>query len=71
MDLPLFWQYKFISLATHWVQDSKRPKEFHLQLLIAFSFDIFAIQLNLLAESITSRLSLFIIGSFLQFLDVL
>ena len=71
MDLPLFQQFEFIGLATHRVQNSKRPKELRLQLPIAFGFDIFAVQPNLLAESITFKLSFFIVGSFLQFLGVL
>lgn len=47
-----------------------RPKNFRLQLLIAFSSDIYIVQLNLLTESVTSKLSSFIIASFLQFLNV-
>ena len=71
MDLLSFWQFEFVGLATYWVQNSKRPKELCLQLLIAFGFDIFAVQPNLLARSITFRLSSFIVGSFFQFLGVL
>ena len=71
MDSPLFWQFEFVGLATHWVQNSKRSKELRLQLPITFSLDIFAIQPNLLTGSVTSRLSLFIVSSFLQFFGVL
>ena len=71
MDPPLFRQFEFLGLATHQVQNSKKPKEFRVQLPIAFGFDIFVFQLNLLAKSITSRLSSFIVGLFLQFLCVL
>ena len=71
MDLPSFRQFEFVGLATHRVQNSKRPKELRLQLPIAFGFDIFAIQPNLLARSVTSRLGFFIVGLFLQFLGVL
>ena len=71
IDLLSFWQFEFVGLTTHRVQNSKRPKELRLQLPIAFGFDIFAVQLNLLTENVTSRLSFFIMGSFLQFLGVL
>ena len=71
IDLSLFWQFEFVDLATHRVQNSKRPKELRLQLPITFGFNIFAIQPNLLAGSITFRLSFFIVGSFLQFLGML
>ena len=71
MDLLSFWQFEFVSLATHKVQNLKRPKELCLQLLIVFDFDIFAIQPNRLTKSITSRLSFFLIGLFLQFLGML
>ena len=71
MDPPSFRQFEFIDLVTHQVQNSKRPKELCFQLLIAFGFDIFVVQPNLLTESVTFRLSSFIIGSFLQFLSVL
>ena len=71
MDPPLFWQFEFVGLAIHQVQNSKRPKKFRLQLLIAFGFDIFAVQPNFLARSVTSRLSSFIVSLFLQFLGVL
>ena len=71
MDPPLFRQFEFVGLATHRVQNSKKPKKLRLQLPIAFGFDIFAIQPNLLAKSVTSRLSSFIVGLFLQFLNVL
>ena len=70
MDLPLFWQFKFVSMANHWMQNLKKPKEFRLQISFVFVFDIFAVQLNLFARSITSKLSFFIVGSFLQFLGV-
>ena len=56
-----------VGLANHWVQNSKKPKKLRLQLPITFGLDIFAVQLNLLARSVTFRLSSFIIGSFLQF----
>ena len=71
IDPPSFWQFEFVGLATHWVQNSKRSKELRLQLLIAFGFDIFAVQPNLLSGSVTSRLSSFIVGLFLQFLGML
>ena len=71
MDPPSFWPFEFIDLATQRVQNSKRPKELRLQFSIAFGFDIFFVQLNLLAGSITSRISSFIVGSFLQFFGIL
>ena len=71
MNSPLFWQFEFVGLATHQVQNSKKPKELRLQLLIAFGFDIFAVQPKFLTGSVTSRLSSFIVSSFLQFLNVL
>ena len=71
IDPPSFRQFEFIGLATYQVQNLKRPKKLRLQLLIAFDLDIFTIQPNLLARSVTSRLSSFIVGSFLQFLGVL
>ena len=71
MDLPLFRQFKFVGLATYWVQNSKKPKELRFQLPIIFDFDIFAIQPNFFAKSVTSRLSSFIVCSFLQFLGML
>ena len=71
MNPPSFRQFEFRGLATHWLQNSKRPKELRLQLPIAFGFDIFAVQSNLFAGSITSRLNSFIVSSFLRFLGVL
>ena len=71
MDPPLFRQFEFVGLAIYRVQNSKMPKKLRLQLPITFSFDIFAVQPNLLAQSITSRLSFFIMNSFLQFLGIL
>ena len=71
MDPPSFRQFEFVGLATHQVQNSKKSKELRFQLPIVFGFDIFAVQPNLLAGSITSRLGSFIVGSFLQFLGVL
>ena len=53
------------------MQNSKKSIELRLQLPIAFGFDIFAIQLNVFVESITSRLSFFIVDLFLEFLGVL
>ena len=70
MDPLSFRQFKFVGLASHQVQNSKRPKELRFQLSIAFRFDIFAIQLNLVAGSITFRLSSFIVGLFLQVFGV-
>ena len=71
MDPLLFRQFEFVDLVTHQVQNSKKPKKLHLQLLITFGFDIFAIQSNFLTRSETSRLSSFIVSLFLQFLDIL
>ena len=71
MDYSLFQQFEFVGLVTYQVQNLKRPKELCLQLPIAFGFDIFAVQPNLLAGSITSRLNFFIVSLFLQFLGVL
>ena len=71
IDSPSIWQFEFVGLAIHRVQNLKRPKKLCLQLPIAFGFDIFAVQPNLFTGSITSRLSFFIVGSFLQFLGVL
>ena len=71
LDPLSFRQFEFVGLATHRVQNSKRPKELRLQLPIAFGFDIFVVQPNFLAGSVTSRLSSFIVGSFLWFLGVL
>ena len=48
MDPSLFRQFEFVCLASHQVQNSKRPKEFRLELLIVFDFNIFAIQPNFL-----------------------
>ena len=71
MDPLLFQQFEFVGLATHQVQNLKRPKELHLQLPVAFGFDLFTVQPNFLAGSITFRLSSFIVGSFLQSLGVI
>ena len=71
MNSLLFWQFKFIGMVTNRMQDLKRPKQFHFQIPIVFGFDIFAIQPNFFAGSITSRLNSFIIGLFLQFLGIL
>ena len=71
IDFLLFWQFEFVVLATHWVQNSKKTKKLWLELSIVFSFDIFAIQPNFFDVSITFRLSSFIVGSFLQFLGML
>ena len=65
IDPPSFRQFKFIGLATHQMQNSKKPKELRLQLPIAFGFNIFAVQLNVFVGSIISRLSSFIVGLFL------
>ena len=65
IDPPLFWQFEFVGLATYWVQTSKKPKKLCFQLLIAFDFDIFAVQPNFFARSITFRLSSFNVGLFL------
>ena len=70
MDPSSFQQFKFVGLAIHRVQNLKRPKKLRLQLPIAFGFDIFAIQLNLI-RSVTSRLNSFIVGLFWQFLGML
>ena len=70
MDFLSFRQFEFVGLATQQVQNSKRPKELRLQLLITFSFDIFAVQPNLVAETITSRLSSIIVDLLLQFLSM-
>ena len=71
IDLSSFCQFEFVGLAIYWVQNSKRPKKFCLQLLITFCFDIFAVQPNFLTKNINSRLRFFIVSSFLQFLIVL
>ena len=71
MDPPSFWQFEFVGLATYRMENSKRPKKLRLQIPIAFGLDIFAIQPNLFARNIISRLSSFIVGSFLQFWSVL
>ena len=71
MDLPSFQYFEFVGLATQQVQNSKKPKKLHLQLLIAFGFDIFAVQPNFLAGSVIFELSCCIVGSFLQFLGML
>ena len=71
MDTLSFQQFKFVGLAIHQMQNSKKPKELCLQLLIAFGFDIFAVQPNFFARSVTFRLSSFIVGLFLQFLSML
>ena len=71
MDPLLFRQIEFVDLATYRLQNSKRPKKLYLQLLIAFGFDIFAIQPNFLAGSVTFRLCFFIVGLFMQFLGIL
>ena len=71
MDLSSFWQFEFVGLATYQVQNLKRPKRLYLQLRIVFGFDIFAVQPNFLARSVTFKLNSFIIVSFLQFLGVL
>ena len=65
IDPPSFRQFKFIGLATHQMQNSKKPKELRFQLPIAFGFNIFAVQLNVFVGSIISRLSSFIVGLFL------
>ena len=71
MDFSSFWQFEFVDLATYRVQNLKRPKEFCLQLSIAFGFDIFTVQPNFFTRTVTSRFSSFIVGLFLQFLGML
>ena len=71
MDPLLFRKFEFVGLATYRVQNSKKSKKLHLQLSIAFGFDIFVVQPNFLTGSVTFKLSFFIVGSFLQFLGVL
>ena len=65
MDPQLFRQFEFVGLTTYRVPNLKRHKELYLQIPIAFGFDIFAIQLNFLIGSITSRLGSFIMSLFL------
>ena len=71
MNPPLFQQFEFVGLTICRIQNLKRPKELHVQLLNTFDFNIFAVQPNFLAGKVTSRLNSFIVDSFLQFLDVL
>ena len=53
------------------MQNLKRFQKFRLQLLVLFSFDLFAIQPNFIIKSIASRLDAFIVGLFLKFLSVI
>ena len=71
MDPLLFWQFEFVGLVIYQIQNLKRPKELHVQLLNTFDLNIFAVQPNFLVGKVTSGLNSFIVGSFLQFLDVL
>ena len=50
------------------MKDLKRSQKLIFQLLIPFYFDVFTIQLDLLAQSIVMALYFFIIGFFLQLL---
>ncbi len=50
------------------MENSEGSKKFGLKLFVPLHFDVFAIQLDLLARSIATALYSFVIGSFLQFL---
>ncbi len=52
------------------MEDSEGSKKLALELFIPLCFDVFAIQLDILARSIAMALYSFVIGSFLQLLCI-
>ncbi len=52
------------------MEDSEGSKKFALEFLVPLHLDVFAIQPDLLAQSVTTALYSLVMGSFLQFLCV-
>ena len=68
---PLFFgQFELISLFVYWVLYSKRTEQLGFQLAIPLSFEILAIQPDLVSWGIALVLVPFIINLLLKFLGV-
>ena len=70
MDSPLLRELQLVYLFSDRMENSKRPKELCLQLLVAFGLDIFAVQPNFLAGGVAPRFNSLIVSSFLEFLGM-
>ena len=70
MDSLLLKKLQLVCLLPDRMEHLERPKEFCLQLPIAFGLDIFAVQLNFLTGDVASRLHSLIMSLFLKFLGM-
>ena len=70
MDSPLLKKLQLVCLLPDRMEHPKRPKEFCLQLPVAFGLNIFAVQPNFLTGGVASRLDSLIVSSFLKFLGM-
>ena len=70
MDSPLLREFQLVCLFPDRMEDSERPKEFCLQLPVAFGLDIFTVQPNFLAGSVALRFDSLIVSSFLKLLGM-
>ena len=53
------------------MEDSEQPKELCLQILVALSLNIFAVEPNFLAESSAPKFDFLIVSLFLKFLGMI
>ena len=65
---PFLRQFELVSLFAYRVYHLKMTKELGFQLAIPLSFEVFAIQPNLITRCIASGLDSFIIAPFLKLL---
>ena len=70
MHSPLLRKLQLVYLFPNRMEDSKRPKEFCLQLPVAFGLDIFAVQPNFFAKGVAPRFDFLIVSLFLKFLGM-
>ena len=70
MDFPLFRKLQLVCLFSNRIEDSERLKKLCLQLPVAFGLNIFAVQPNFLARSVTPRLDSLIVSLLLKFLGM-
>ncbi len=68
MYLPLGRQLQFVHLLSYYIEDLAGSKKLALELLVPLQFDVFAIQPDILAQSIVMALYSLIIDSLLQLL---
>ena len=70
MDSPLPWLLELVSLLPYRLYHSERPERLGFQLPISLGLDILAVQPNLLARRVASRLYALVVSTLLQILSV-